>query len=255
MAYASGTLFLLDLHRRALGDSRLHLLEAAATAAILGALSTAQFDEYTYFSFGTPQHVLWSALIAGGVWLGLAAAGLYFAREECRFFAHLQLLESGLLYLALEHEPAEMLTALRRRLNFAQYGGNPAAGQSFATRMQRLLACYPACARAVGYEAYPRWTRWAEAGLAWLLLILLAWLLLWWYRAFLRMPEPDIASLFAGGAAPSSALRPGPFLLLLGALYLARSTLMQARRTGLMLALVDVLHGDVARGRATLARR
>lgn len=258
MALVSGTLFLLGLHRRALADCRLHVLEAGATAAILGALSTVRFSEEGLALFGTASQVLWTAALAGLLWGAATAGVLHFAREEFRFYVKLTLLESGLLYLALEHEPAEVLRPLCRGTQPGRLAANPAGGVSFAKRMQALLRGYAACASAVGCQPYPAWSRYTASAMGALvagLTVAAAWLV-WSLRQVSELPE-----LY--GVDPAVVYSPEPgwilqgfgvVLLLCAAVYLLSAALSQAKRTAVMLALVDVLHGPVAGGRALLTR-
>lgn len=257
MAYTTGTLFLLDLHRRALSDARLHVLEATATAAILGALSMARLDENGFPDFGSPAQIGWAMLIAGAAWCIVTAAALHYAREECRFHAHLTLLESGLLYLALEHEPAEMLPALRRKRPLSQLAANPAGGLSFAARMQALLRAYPACTKALAYQPFPAWIRLTDIAIIALMLGLLVLAVIRAWDLVAQLTGAGQADLMPGGGnpdLPGSAMGFRLTVLSCGALYLLRTTLGQAKRVGAMLALVDVLHGPVQPGRATLTR-
>ncbi len=258
MALVSGTLFLLDLHRRALGDGRLHILEAGATAAILGAISTVRFDASGYVQFGTFAAVLWTAAGAGLLWGAVSAAVLRLARAELRFYIQLTLLESGLLYLALEHEPAEALRSLRQQAHWSRLAANPAGNVSFAQRMQAVLRTYPACASALGYQPYPAWARYTAAALTTLasgLALGAIWMITF---ATQTGPQPDPLSFGAtvtGSTASGSLMRNlGLSLLTCAVAYLLSATLGQARRTAVMLALVDILHGPVEPGRATLTR-
>jgi hypothetical protein len=257
VAYTTGTIFLLDLHRRALSDARLHVLEATATAAILGALSMARLDQSGLPHFGAPAQIGWAMLIAGAAWCAVTAGVLHYAREDCRFHVQLTFLESGLLYLALEHEPAEMLPALRRGKPWSQQAANPAGGLSFAARMQALLRAYPACARRLGYQPYPAWTQLAGTAS---IMLMLGLLVVATVRSFVLVnvfANDTLTDYFASGNnpdLPKSAMAIRYMILSCGVLYLLRATLGQAMRTGVMLGLVDVLHGPVQPGRATLTR-
>lgn len=257
MAFITGTLFLLDLHRRAQSDARLHLLETTATAALLGALSMARLDQELTPHFGTPQQTLWAALIAGTVWCLVTAGALHLAREEVRFHTELTLLESGMLYLALEHEPAEILPVLRRGKSWSQVAANPAGGLSFAARMQALLRAYPACARKLGYPPFPAWMQTVTTAIV---VLLLGLLLLATLRAFVIVKifsNAAVTEYFESGGnkdLPAMVTAFRYILLGCGALYLLHATLGQARRIGVMLGLVDALHGPVQPGRATLTR-
>lgn len=257
MAIVSGTAFLLDLHRRALADGRLHVFEATATAAIFGVLATVRFDEYGVARFGGAALIGGAMASAAAVWCAISAGALHYARAECAFHIRLTLLESGLLYLALEHEPAELLPALRKGRHWSRLAANPAGSLSFAARMDALLRNYPACAKALGYPPYPAWCRLAGLALVFLLLGLLLISVYCGWSAVLGIfgNAPDGLAAESDAAAALSPLHTMRVLLTLcGALYLLRATLGQAQREGAMLALVETLHGEVLPGRAMLTR-
>jgi len=239
----SGTVFLRGLAARAHGDLRLHLLETSATAALLGALGGLSFDEYGFPAFGTWQQIALRTAACGFGWLGLGLLLSYLVREACRAYQCSVLLDGGLLYLALEHEPAEYLTALRQRGRFSP--GNPAAGLSFAARMTRLLAGYPRLAGAIGYQPYPAGVRWLDLALTTLLgglgLLLVYYLSVNLWPMVLREEHAPGWLRLAGAAVVLC--------------YLGHAAVVQARRTGLFLALADILLEDQADGEARYAGR
>lgn len=241
----SGATFLTDLHRRALADARLQLVESSFIAALAGAwlgLSVRETDwgAELYVSRAT----LWLALGAAAVWCAAALALMRWAREAQRQYIAQLLTESGLLYLALEHEPAELLAALKRRETLGRLKPAGALALSFSARMLALLQTYPACAAALGYQAWPRLQRYLERGAGLASLATVLWLLY-------LLAAPVMLAL-AGDFNYPPALRPLGALAVL--LILLSFTLAHARKTGLWLALVDVLHGPVSRERALLTR-
>lgn len=242
----TGTTFLLDLHRRALADARLQLVESAFVAFLAGAWLGLRAVETDWgvdlsFSRATPYF----ALGAAALWLLGGGALMHFARSAHRDYVASLLGESGLLYLALEHEPAETLAALRRRESLSQLRGRTPLALSFSARMLALLASYPACASRLGFHPWPRLWRYLERGLVLLTVVVLAALTL------KLMPAVQLALI--GQFEYPPALRPlGASVLLL---LLACFTMAHARKLGLWLALVEVLHGPVTRDRAVLTRQ
>jgi hypothetical protein len=239
MAIASGTLFLLDLHRRALADGRLHVLELAATAALLGAIATVIIQ--------SPELALYASGAAAVVWGAVTAGLLHYAREELRRYIQPTLLDSGLMYLALEHEPAELLRGLRQGTRLLTLAANPAGSISFASRMQALLRFYPACANAVGFHPFPAWARYTALVLVTLLTGLMICVITMLYNIMYQISELSIDPQL-------SLLRLATYAMYTIAVYMLNLTFIQARRTAAMLALVDILHGPVQPGRATLTR-
>lgn len=244
----TGTTFLLDLHRRAFADARLQLIESALVAFLAGAWLGLRAEELAWgvelsFSRATP----YIALGCAALWLAGGGALMYYARSAHRAYVAELLCDSGLLYLALEHEPADQLRSLRRRETLSQFRATPrgALALSFAARMLALLASYPACASALGFHPWPKLWRYSERGLVLLTVAMLGAL---WLKL---MPAIQLALI--GQFIYPPALRP------LGAaslgLILACFTLAHARKLGLWLALVDVLHGPVTRERAQLTRQ
>jgi len=242
----TGTTFLLDLHRRALADARLHLIESAFVAFLAGAWLGLRAVETDWgvdlsFSRATPYY----ALGAAALWLAGGATLMYFARNAHRDYVASLLAESGLLYLALEHEPAELLGPLRRREMLSQLRGRTPLALSFSARMLALLTSYPACASKLGFHPWPRLWRLSERGLVLLTVAVLGAL---WLKL---MPAVQLALI--GQYEYPPALRPLGAAAL--ALILACFTLAHARKLGLWLALVEVLHGPVTRERALLTRQ
>ena len=240
----TGTVFLNDLHRRALANERLHLVETTAIAALAGGLSRVKIDEWGVISFGTVQGGLTAALAAAAVWLVLALVLQRLAREGYRTYIGSLLTDTGLLYLALEHDPHETLKPLTRRETLARLHLNPAAGLSFRGRMLALLRTYAACAGALGFHAYPALWRWLSRSVDYALIVaagLLAWL-----------TYGNMLGALARELAISPLVKVAAFSVLL--LILVRATGGVARRSGLHLALTDVLQGDVERGQAILTR-
>jgi hypothetical protein len=244
----NGTATLLNLHRRALADGRLQLAEGACVAALAGVLLglevvETEWSERIAFSHSTPLLVILCVV----AWLAVGFVLSRLARAAQQQWCGWVLAESGLLYLALEHEVAEYLRPLRRRegLLRGRYGG---AGLSFRARLYALLLSYPACAAVLGWRAWDARWLWAERLCALTGLGCGAWLA-WRLSQLMLM----VLNSWAGGEELNyPALKPLGALTLLA--MLASFTLAHARRTGLWLAAVELLHGEVQHGAATLTR-
>lgn len=240
----TGTVFLNDLYRRAFSDGRMHLVETTVIAAIAGGLGRVRVDEWGVVKLGSVSEGLLTALLTAALWLAVGLLLQRLAREFCRAYIANLLISSGLLYLLLEHDPHEALKPLTRRETWTRLKLSPNVGLNFRGRMLAFLRTYPTCVNALGFHPYPAAFRWISRGLDYLLLAL-AGVFAWQVYA-------NILNAMAYGLVLSPAVRIIAWIVLL--LVLVRATLNVARRSGLWLALTDVLQGDVDRGRAVLAR-
>jgi len=241
----TGSLFLAGLRRRARADTRLHLIETTAIALVAGALSSMRIDEFRQLTFGTPSQIAFAALIAAAAWLILGSLLYHVAQGGHRAYIAEVLSSTGLLYLALEHEPGAMLPALTRQEKFAQLTLRQGAGHTFRQRMLNFLRCYPACSSAAGFHPYPALWRLVNRALTVAAVLLGA--------GYLYYIVYHLAPMFPLDPSYPPKLRLAAGVLLV--LILARATIGQARRTGLFLALCDVLLGDEQTGYAVLSRR
>jgi hypothetical protein len=240
----TGTVFLNDLHRRAYLDGRVQLVETAVIAALAGGLSRVRLDEFGVLSLASVRSGLFAAAAAALVWLLLGALLQRWIRDMCRGYVARLLTEAGLMYLVLEHDPHEALRPLARRENWARLKLNPAAGLDFRGRILAFLRTYPACAQALGFHPYPLALRWISRALDYLMIVVAG--------VFAWLVYANVLNALAYGLVISRGVQLAAWAVL--ALLLARSTVGMARRTGLWLALTDVLQGEVDRGRARLVR-
>ena len=237
----SGTLFLEDLRRRTLADERLFLLE---TTFIAGA--AALIPQLRLGSFGSGGALnSYIALVCVGAavaWGILAIFALHHLGNYHRSYALSLLTDGGLLYLALEHEPAEAFRALRRRENSFRMATSPFSAKSFRHRMLVFMRTFAACAVGVGLQPYPAWSRIASTSIATAifgLVAVFAWISAKSAQAALQeLPMPD------------NMLRTIDQLLVW--LMLALATLHHARLSAPKLALVDLLLGEEQAGKAVL---
>ncbi len=245
MILLSGSAFLQDLHRRALGDGRLHLVETAAIAAIAGGFSGLKIDEWGSLTIGSWRGGLLSAAIAAALWLALGALLYRVSQAAYRSYIATLLVDTGLLYLVLEHDSHEALRPLKRRELWTQLKLSAGSELSFRGRVLCFLRTYSACAGALGFHPYP--ALWRNIG-RWL-----DYALLLAVPAFSFVVYVAVMDALAYNTVDAPLLKPlGGFVLLL---TLIRATRGMARRSGLWLALVDVLLGEVDLGRPLLARR
>ena len=241
----SGTVFLAELRRRARADRRLHLVETCAVAALAGGLANIRIDDWGTLSFGGLKSGLLMAVLAAAIW-GVAGSLLYqwLQTMYSRYITSL-LLETGLLYLVLEHDPHDALAPLRYREILSRLKLNPQAGLSFRGRMLVFLRTYSACAGALGFHAFPAHLRLLGRICDYLLFLLVA--------IFAWQVYTNVLSVLATRAVISLSLKTTAAILLV--VILGRATLGMARRTGLWHALVDALLGpDDGGGRAVMAR-
>jgi hypothetical protein len=162
--FRTGATLLGELRKQAEADGRLHIAICTLLAIIAAGILAMRADPEA--GIITLRSVLrgWPAmLIAAGI-SAAALSGLYFwSRNLYRAYAQSVLLESGLLYLALEHEPAEILGSLLAPRALVKFGGG--AGLSFRERMLALLRAYPGCCHRLLFQAYPLALRWLDIGL------------------------------------------------------------------------------------------
>jgi hypothetical protein len=242
----TGSLFLQDLHRRAHADGRLMLIETTAIAACAGALSGVRTttNDWGLITLEFTPAMLWGALLGAGLWLIAGALLYHYARREHRAYIATLLVETGLLYLVLEHDPHETLPLLRRREQWTMLKPGAQANLSFRQRMLAFLRTYPACATTTGFHPYAAFWRWTER-------ILLLGAVCAAAACALFLWEGVTVTL-AGGPVFPLKLKLSCWLVLI--LILVRTALAQARRGGLWLALTSVLIGEVDSGRPVLTR-
>ncbi len=251
--HKTGTLYLAGLRKLARADGRLHLAVSTLTAMLASLVLSAQIDpELGYYS-GRSLLAAWPWVLFGGAAaLALLAAAYHWALEQYRYFAAWTLLDSGLLYLALEHEPAEMLGALARRERSVRLGpggllanaaGNSAmagGALSFRGRMDALLRSYPACCHALLYQAWPGLLRWVDLGVillsaaCLLFIIIVVGTRIWPYLVDPYGPPPGRELIAQIRAAALGVL----------AAMLLRGCLRRARMDGLRLGLAQALEGE-----------
>ncbi|MCC7477440.1 hypothetical protein IT575_03185 [bacterium] len=248
----TGTLYLAELRKLARADGRLHLAVSVLSVMLAGLVLGARVDpQLGVYSLRSLLAAWPSVLLAGALGLGLLAPAYYWALAQYRYYCAWTLLDSGLMYLALEHEPAEMLGALASRERRARHGAagllgaGAGAGQaggalSFRGRMDALLRSYGACCNALLYQAWPAPLRWLDLGVIFISAAGLIWIGLLIGTAVLPyMLNPYGA---APGAQVLGQLRLAALCVL--AAMLMRGCLRRARFDALRLALADVLEGE-----------
>jgi hypothetical protein len=234
--YLGGTVWLQQLQRRARQDGRVLLAEGALIAlltGVLNALREVSTEEYFRLSF-PPAAVITGGLIGLALWFALGAPLYAWAQLACARYCVDVLTGSGLLYLALEHEPGEELALLKCAENLKRLGFGAPVAHSFRERIQTLLAKYPAATRALGYPAYPALVR----RVASLVNIALAGLLV--FFALLVRRELLAARV---DLDPRLALLVRYFSVAI-ALILLRAVFQLACATGLRLGLCALLLGE-----------
>jgi len=228
--------WLAGLRRRAYSDSRLHLAETTASAIIIGTLLCLHGDSRGLLAFGPPLLVLAVAILAGATWLTVGTALQVKVRRAVRRHAARVLTDGGLLYLALEHQTAETLRPLPSWDMAAMRAANLKGGRSFRQRLQRLISSYSVSARSIAQPPLPP----AVSRTAYFLMVTRLAV----FGAFLVL----LLVAIAAGNSLSPLEEPMTFIWRLcvaawWSVYLAGATMHQAQRTGVMLALADVLGG------------
>jgi len=242
--WQTGSQFLYDLNRRAFADGRLHLVETTAIAALAGGLSGIKLDEWGTLTVGSPAEGVTWAVVAAASWIMVGSILYYFARQGQRAYIGSVLVQTGLLYLVLEHDPHDALKPLRQRETWLRLRSKPGADLSFRQRMLAFLRVYPKCASILGFEAYPQLWRNFEWSLGAVLVGFIVF--------YLFLVGQGVLQALSHELEFPLHLKAACWLVL--ALLLLRAMLALARKTGLWLALVDVLIGEVDRRQATLAR-
>jgi len=186
----------------------------------------------------------WVLIIAGiaAIAVGVFSTTMYApVTRAVRRHARRNLVDGGLLYAAIEHEPAEALKMLKWFERWSWRGGNPAGGLSFRGRIRNLLRSYYSSAAAIGKPALP--PRFSPVSRAALVLTFAALALLF--------AQNGVQFLLASSSRHSPAL--GLFISLrvypsCMAIYAGVSclyyTLVLAQSTGVTLAICDVLGAD-----------
>ena len=231
-----GTVWLEQLKRKARQDGRILLVEGAAIAGLAGLINGVRevsTDEVFRLSL-PPAALITGALIGLALWFSLGVPLFSWAQRTIARHCADALTESGLLYLALEHEPGEELALLRRAENLKRLGLGKGGALSFRERITALLAKYAAACRALGWPAYPLlirrlelFTNFALAGM----LVLFA----------LLVHQEVLAARF--DANPRAVLLVRYFTAII-ALILTRAVFQLARATGLRLGLCSLLLGE-----------
>jgi len=239
----SGTVFLTSLRRRIKADYRLHLLETAAISMLAGALTSVHLEYGRIIRIGNPQHALVAGLVAAGLWLVIGTLPYTFLLSRIRAYVTSLLVDTGLLYLVLEHDPHDALKPMRRRETIAKLKLNPQSELSFRGRILIFLRTYSSCAGSLGFHAYPGFVRRIGMVVNYAL-ILVAGL----FAVQVYLGVQNALSFHAVQLLP---LKVSAWMLLI--LILSRATIGIARRFGLWLALTDLLIEDQADGRAVLA--
>ena len=239
----SGTVFLILLRRRIGADYRLHLLETALVAALAGALSMLRIERSGAIIITNPIHGLTTAVIAAVAWLVIGALLYRTFIRLIREYITALLVETGLLYLVLEHDPHDALAPLRRREHLARLNLNAQSALSFRGRMLLFLRTYTGCAGALGFHAYPEFIRRLGRILDYGLLLCAG--------LFAILVWRSVQDALAYQAIALVPLKLSAWVVLL--LVLSRSVLSLARKFGLWQALTDLLIDEEAGGRALLA--
>jgi len=228
--------WLAALRSRAYSDGRLHLVETTAAAIILGTLLCLHGDSSGLPTFGPPLLVLVVAILAGAAWLAAGTSLQVRVRRAVRRHAARVLTEGGLLYLALEHQTSATLRPLPSWDMAAIRAANLRGGRSFRQRLQRLIGSYSVSARSIGQPPLPP----AVSRTAYFLMVTRLAV----FGAFLVL----LLVAIAAGSSLSPFEEPMTFISRLcvaawWTVYLAGATMHQAQRTGVMLAIADVLGG------------
>lgn len=235
-------LLLVELRKQAESDGRLHIVVSTVAAMLAGLVLLAKLDTQTgYYSL--------RSVLASWPWvltLGAAAALLLsffynWARALYSYYCAWTLVESGLLYLTLEHETPEILPALTRAERFSRVGLSAAGGQlSFRLRIGSLLRSYMACCHALLYQPWPGLLRWLDLSLVLVSLAAGVWIgCMLYFRVYAWLSNPYGQP---PGAEVFIPLRICAIIVLI--LMLARGTLRRARTDGLRLGLADALGGE-----------
>jgi len=237
VAEKSVTEWLDELRRKAHTNCRRHPLQAAVLAAFLGRwLIFRPGPGYGLDYFDGSDWVIPVAMVWGVCWLCIASEVLFRTRRACQVYITDMLVESGLLYLVMEHDLPERSESSGVRARLLRLIVDPAHPQSLRMRLTRLIRRYPACARRLRVHPYPRAMRLTVRVLAPVTILGgVAYCVLMFAYAALTGPTTLLSIVVWW-------MRSGGWCGLVGFLTLAALNL--AGRTGLVLALVDVLRGE-----------
>lgn len=237
----SGTLFLVDLRRRTLADQRLFLAETTLIAGLATLLPQVELSPYGSQLNISPS-VGWIAVGVAVAWGVVAALTLHFLGRYHQGYASSLLTDGGLLYLALEHEPAEAFRALRQGENRLRLSANVHSVKSFRQRMLVFLGKFAACAAGAGFQPYPAGSRMATSAIVAAIVgfgVAFGWMVVKSVQAaWLELPM-DNTMMHAIGQA-------------LVWLVLALATINHVRRSAPKFALVELLIGEEPIGKAVL---
>lgn len=221
------------------------LFETTLIAGVSAAILSASVGPWGV-EWGTTTQLVAYTVAVGAGWAGLAAVFSHFSTVAYRDYAVSILVDTGLLYLALEHEPAEMLTSLKaaERIMRLSPAKSPSV-LSFRHRMLALVRRFTACAAAIGFYPQPAMWRTARTVLFALtagLLGIFAWLV--WSAYLAARQELTFAEL--------------PLKICAVALVwtiMLFTVLAAAQRSAPVLALADVLLGEDHAGTAVRGGR
>jgi len=185
-----------------------------------------------------------TTLSLAAAWTVVAAAFMHAATGAFRSYAVSILVDTGLLYLALEHEPADVLAPLRRAEKVLRL--SPASAPSALSFRQRITAFmrrFGACASAIGFYPQPapwRMLRSVLLALSFGLALIFGWIAFSAYGAArLELPYAGLPLKVSGTALVWSIM--------------ASTLLTNAQRNAPPLALAEVLLGDDYSGSAIRA--
>lgn len=237
----SGTLFLVDLRRRTLADQRLYLAETTLIAGLATLLPQVELSPWGSQLNISPS-VGWIAVGVAVAWGVVAAVALHYLGRYHQSYASSLLTSGGLLYLALEHEPAEAFRALRASENRLRLSTSTLSTRSFRQRMLVFMRKFAACAAGAGFQPYPAGSRLATSAIVAAIVGLGAafgWMVVKSVQAAMLELPLDNTLMHTIGQV-------------LVWLVLALATINHVRRSAPKFALVELLIGEEPIGKAVL---
>lgn len=213
-------------------QAAIFLLVVLVAAPILAVLLVFEAFDLGYELQLVPAPFLILSIAVNALTFILAIVLLNWMCEVARRHAARVLTDGGLLYAAIEHEPAEALRSLRRRTIPGTRLANPGASLSFRRRLADLIATYNTCAVAIRQRPLPPLLSGIRQTALGTLTVLSAAVLttgIMWLNEVLPDATGTLGVYFL-----SLAIAPA----------IATLTVVMAERTGVAAALADVLGAD-----------
>lgn len=220
-------------------------METTLIAGIATAVTQIRFDDVNLPYLPSPGLATLLSLAVAAVWALVALNALNYVRSFLAAYISSILVETGLLYLAIEHDPHDRMRSLG---GMPALPNSPARGKadiSFKKRMYALVTRYAACANSLGFQPYPAAWRLALVSMVGAALGVAV------LFGYIAVQSLDAARL--GMAHPAFALKLLGNLLVW--LILGIFIVDHPRRSAPKIALADVLVGDDETGQAVLSRR